>query len=130
MDITKLIAQNLSAWMESQPSLDTIKKLSLASHVGFGTIQRVKNGEGNVTVQNLDLIARAFKRQAIDLLRMPDTADKINVSTISIAPEPPPLDELELLAGYRDASPDVREIMLDAARKAIKKQRLSMRKSS
>lgn len=71
MDITKAISVNLSAWMEGTPGLDTIKKLSAKSHVGFGTVQRAKNGDGNITVQNLEAIARAFGRHATDLIAHP-----------------------------------------------------------
>jgi transcriptional regulator with XRE-family HTH domain len=150
MDISQIISANLTEWMNARPDLDTFKKLSKASGVGFGTVQRAKNGDGNITVQNLEAIAHAFKRKAIDLLvdkteltkiqkdfrveldgyylaaMRGDTrasitsyksAGKANIHTIQ---EPPP-DERELLQGYRDASPEVREIMLDAARRAIKK---------
>lgn len=71
MDITKAIAQNLSAWMKDSTSLNTSKKLSLRSGVGFGTVQRARNGEGNITVQNLEAIARAFGRTATDLITPP-----------------------------------------------------------
>ena len=129
MDITEVIARNLSVWMEAQPALDTLKKLSKASHVGFGTVQRAKNGSGNITVQNLEAIAKAFKRSATDLL-VDNTSD---VSYAPAAPalmlvaNEPPVDERELLQGYRDASPEVREIMLEAARRATEKQNFSKR---
>ncbi|MBZ0105419.1 MAG: helix-turn-helix domain-containing protein [Sulfuricella denitrificans] len=41
--------------------------------------------------------------------------------------EPPPSDEVDLLLGYRAASQDAREIMLDAARRAIEKQNFTKR---
>lgn len=101
MDITKQIAENLSAWMEATPGLDTIKKLAAKSKVGFGTIQRAKNGDGNITVQNLEAIAHTFGRRAADLLTAPDapyaTADlsatpKV-AENIAQFPTPPQRDE-------------------------------------
>ncbi len=63
------IANNLIAWMESNPSLETIKKVAARSGVGFGTVQRIKNGEGNPTRKSLEGVAKAFGRTAEDLLR-------------------------------------------------------------
>lgn len=73
MDISTVIAKNLSAWMAATPSLDTIKKVSDKSKVGFGTVQRAKNGDGNITVANLLSIARAFGRLPEELLADPAT---------------------------------------------------------
>lgn len=121
MDISAIIARNLSALMEANPDRDTLIKVSKASRVGFGTVRRTKNGDGNVTVQNLELIARAFRRGARDLLvdseepYAPSDVIPLRVVNDFLA------DERELLQGYRDASEEVREIMLDLARKASKK---------
>ena len=68
MDINKVIAENPTAWMTNAPGLDTLKKLSQRSGVGFGTVHRARNGDGNITVQNLEAIASAFNRSAIDLI--------------------------------------------------------------
>lgn len=126
MDISKRISINLSAWMADSP-LATIKALSRASGVGFGTVQRAKNGDANITVQNLEAIARAFRRHAIDLLAEPDAGySNERITNVHAATEPPS-DERELLQGYRNASPEVRDIMLDAARRATQKQVFSGR---
>lgn len=127
MDISKVISANLSAWMDASPNLKTIKALAKASQVGFGTVQRAKNGDGNITVQNLEAIARAFRRRGVDLMSDGKAAYPPAVPVHLAVQEAPPPDERELLQGYRDASPDVREIMLDAARRAIKKQDFSGR---
>lgn len=71
MDISQRIAHNLSAWMASTRGRETLMLVSKASGVGFGTVQRARNGEGNLTVQNLEMIAAAFRRQAVDLLSEP-----------------------------------------------------------
>ena len=68
MDIHELIKANLGAWMESTPSLNTIRKVSDRSGVGFGTVRRIRNGDGNPTIENLVDIAKAFKRPVQDLL--------------------------------------------------------------
>lgn len=68
MGISKTISENLTAWMEATPSLDTIQKLEAKSGVGFGTIRRAKNGDGNITVEKLTAIAAAFGRSPSDLV--------------------------------------------------------------
>jgi len=96
MRITDNISANLNAWMDQHPNLDTIKKVSIKSRVGFGTIQRVKNGDGNPTITNLCDIARAFGRRVEDLLSAPPSEG--NVVPL-VAKEPVPtysLTEKEL----------------------------------
>ena len=122
MDITQIIAYNLSAWMEANPNLNTLQKLSKASHVGFGTIQRAKNGDGSITVQNLHAIGRAFKRQAIDLLQLPATEILTEATTPNSITMALNGDEQNLLAGYRQASPEVQQIMLNAALSSLLNQ--------
>lgn len=93
MDIAANISHNLKALMVSCPERETLAKVATASKVGVGTMQRAKSGDGNITVQNLELIAHTFRRTARDLLQ-----------------------------GYRDASAEGKEIMFDLARKAAKKK--------
>jgi len=71
MDITDHIASNLDTWMASTPNLDTLKKVAARSGVGFGTVQRARNGDGNTTIKNLTAIAKAFNRSIEELLRAP-----------------------------------------------------------
>lgn len=68
MDITATIARNLRAWMAAPSTLNTIDKVVTKSGVGFGTVRRARNGDGNTTIQNLTAIARAFDRAPQDLL--------------------------------------------------------------
>lgn len=68
MDINEVISANLTAWMEDNPGLNTLKKIAAKSHVGFGTVQRAKNKTGNVTIQNLAAISDAFGKSLVDLL--------------------------------------------------------------
>ena len=57
MEISQIISRNLTELMASYPGRETLAKVARAAHVGFGTVQRARNGDGNLTVQNLDLIA-------------------------------------------------------------------------
>lgn len=75
MDIAKIIASNLTAWMAATPGLDTLQKLEAKSGAGFGTVRRAKKGEGNITVEKLAMIAAAFGRDPADLLKKPSPAD-------------------------------------------------------
>ncbi len=72
MDVSTHIAKTLTLWMSQNPGLDTLKKVSARSGVGFGTVQRAKNGDGNTTVKNLALIAKAFGRPVEDLIGIVD----------------------------------------------------------
>lgn len=68
MDINKIVARNLSEWMRDTPALSSLQKVKAKSGVGFGTIRRARNGDGNTTIQNLHDIAKAFGKGASDLL--------------------------------------------------------------
>jgi transcriptional regulator with XRE-family HTH domain len=127
MDITQILARNLSAWMEHTPRMHTIQQVAKKSGVGFGTIRRAKKGEGNITVQHLEEIAQAFGRRSVDLLADEHSQFSSAPKIMLEAREPPPADERELLQGYRDATPEVRDIMLGAARSATQKQNFSGR---
>lgn len=75
MDISKIIAANLNAWMEATPGLDTLHKVEAKSGAGFGTVRRARKGEGNITVEKLAMIAAAFGRDPADLLQPPEKKD-------------------------------------------------------
>jgi transcriptional regulator with XRE-family HTH domain len=93
MEITGRIAENLSAWMDESPNLDTLKKVAAKSGVGFGTVRRARNGDGNTTIKNLTAIAKAFGRSIEDLLRAPMTYATGGIVTDLPASQPkiPPL---------------------------------------
>lgn len=83
MTITDIISANLDAWMRDHPTLDTLKKVSGRSGVGFGTVRRVKNGDGNPTINNLYDIARVFGRTVEDLIRPPTGGDAVSAAEYS-----------------------------------------------
>ena len=68
IDIAKTIGKNLTALMKPPAALDTCQKLAKGSGVSFGIIQRIKNGEVNITVEKLSKIAAALKRHPAELL--------------------------------------------------------------
>lgn len=94
MRITDNISANLNAWMAQHPNMDTIKKVSTKSRVGFGTVQRMKNGDGNPTITNLCDIARAFGRRIEDLLAAPPSEGNV-VALAAKEPAPPAYSSTE-----------------------------------
>lgn len=87
MDICTIISTNLTVWMENHPSLNTLKKISAKSGVGFGTVQRVSNGNGNPTISNLEAIAGAFGKTAIELIS-PAAVDSEPAGCMAAEPDP------------------------------------------
>jgi len=68
MDIAKIIGANITALMANTPGLTTCKKVAAKSGVGFGTVQRAKNGEINITIEKLTKIAAIFHRHPAELM--------------------------------------------------------------
>ena len=128
MDISQRIAHNLSAWMASTRGRETLMQVAKASGVGFGTVQRARNGEGNLTVQNLEMLAAAFRRQAVDLLADPE--DDIGPSAAGSAcgmgvherrSEYMMDDERMLLAAFRIADEGARRALMLLARDSLER---------
>ena len=122
MRTNEIVTENLKRWMDTSRNLKTQEALARVSKVGQSHISRILRGEANPTVSILESIARAFKRKPIDLLTAPDPEYSAAPPSVSPTAQEPPPDECELLQGYRAASPEVREIMLAAARGATNKQ--------
>jgi len=118
----EIVTENLKRWMDSSENLKTQAAVARAARVGQSYVSRILRGEGNPTVSILESIARAFKRKPIDLLAAPGMIYSAAPPVESPSVQEPPPDESEILQGYRAALPEVREIMLDAARRAINKQ--------
>lgn len=103
MDISKIIGTNLTALMDGPQGLDTCKKVAAKSGVGFGTVQRAKNGDTNITVEKLAAIAKAFHIHPAELMiekpEIPynaiDDEKTIEGRAHRIA-EPPPIPYIEL----------------------------------
>lgn len=75
MDIAAIISANLTAWMATTPALDTLQKLEARSGIGFGTIRRAKNGDGNITAKSIAAIAEAFGRTPSELITPPGVSE-------------------------------------------------------
>jgi transcriptional regulator with XRE-family HTH domain len=119
MDITQTIAKNLQAWMRDSRDLQTIKALAKKSGVGFGTAQRARNGIGNTTIQNLDAIAKTFGRHVADLIQSePIEYPPASSPRKHVVSEPLPSDMRVLVQGFNDASPELRDAMLNLAQLA------------
>lgn len=127
MRANEIVTENLKLWMEASRSIKTQEALARASKVGQSHISRILRGEANPAVSILESIARAFKRKLVDLLTAPGAEHSAAPPGLSFTAQEPPPDENELLQGYRAASPEVREIMLVAARAAAKKSVFSRR---
>lgn len=68
MDIKQVIATNIAKWMTANPATDTLKKLAQRSGVSFGTVQRARNAEANMTIENLAMLADALGKTPADLV--------------------------------------------------------------
>lgn len=60
MGTKKTVAQNLSRLMAKNPALSTLKKVDDRSGVGAETVRRTKTGDGNITLEKLEALARSF----------------------------------------------------------------------
>ena len=76
-----------------------------------------RSGQSGHASRTRRLIAVAL---SVQLLAAPAVATAGPIQAAPVAE--PPRDERELLQGYRDASEEVQEIMLELARKATKKK--------
>lgn len=90
MAITDTISENLSAWMAASAELKTLKKLAARSGVGFGTVRRMKNGDGNPTIKNISDVARAFGKRPEDLMLAAEGEDRAGQPPPDFDGEPPP----------------------------------------
>lgn len=116
MDIANIISENLADWMASTPALDTLQKVEAKSGVGFGTVRRTRNGEGNITVDKLAAIADAFGRAPAELLtpRSAGTSDTEKSAHLKAIPCSAPPEAAVLWERYCAAS-DRAKAIVDAA---------------
>lgn len=114
MGINENVAANLKRWMQESVTLRTVDAVAERSGVGFGTVRRARNGDGNLTARNIEAIASAFRRTAFDLMApVADPAPAAN--GIAEPPAPAYLGErrrtmqrqlVRDLVEYADALPD------------------------
>jgi transcriptional regulator with XRE-family HTH domain len=63
-----VLSNNLKLLMQEHPPLNTIKKLTAASGISNGTLDRIRRAEGSTTVDVLEPLAAAFGLEAWELL--------------------------------------------------------------
>lgn len=118
MDITQIISANLVAWMKDHKTLNTLEKVAEESGVGFGTVRRIRNNEGNPTVKNIAAIAHAFRRKPTELLTAQPEIYEFSTPTVLTAQEMK-ADEYQVLEGYRQGSDETRDLMRTLAVRSI-----------
>lgn len=116
---------------------DTPQKAADKVGVSRQAFMKWENGAtANIKLGNLLTFCDRYRVAVESLLRDDIVSATLNVPNYSPPPptllvlnEPPP-EERELIVGYRDASNDVKEIMLNAARNATLKKHFSTRSES
>lgn len=68
MNHAKTVADNLRAWMDATPGMESMHKVAEKAGCGYGTVQRVLTGSANITLENLEKIASAFGRSVAELV--------------------------------------------------------------
>lgn len=126
MAIMDVAQRNFVAWRLAHPEAGTLKQIALKAGVGFGTTQRLFAGDGNITVEKLEAIARVFHRSATDLLTEGKSGDGQPYAVAAAHPlhviDEPPAEERQLLLGFRAASDEMREVMLEVARRCLSRR--------
>lgn len=126
MAIMDVAQRNFVAWRQLYPEAGTLKQIAIKAGVGFGTVQRLNTGDGNITVEKLEAIARVFRRSATDLLMDVAGEEGVVYAVASATPihaiEQPPPDERLLLLGFRAASDELRDVMLEVAKRSLSRR--------
>ncbi|HBX3770278.1 TPA: XRE family transcriptional regulator, partial [Klebsiella pneumoniae subsp. pneumoniae] len=76
--VEKQAAFTLGVWMGQHPDLNSEKKVSEAAGIGQATVNRILNCEGSTSIGVLSAIARAFGRDAYELILPPGNAGLID----------------------------------------------------
>lgn len=122
MDTQQIIRENLKNWMTESPALKSQTAIAAKAKVGQSHISRILRGESNPTIEMLEAIAGAFRRSLIDILTEPVSYSTQKAIHHLKASEPSD-DEKTILDGYKEATTEVKEIMLDAAKRSLEKKR-------
>lgn len=78
MERRKAGSFTLGVWMGEHPNLNSEKKVSEAAGIGQATVNRILNVEGSTSIGVLAAIARAFGRDAYELILPPGNAGLID----------------------------------------------------
>ena len=108
MDISERIARRLTHWMATSPDMDTLKKVAARSKTSYGTVQRMRAGNNNITIANLEAVAKAFGHSLAELTDADDspTADQTRAEYATLHQI-----ERDLVTWYRHTSPEARKML-------------------
>ena len=89
--VEKQAAFTLGVWMGQHPDLNSEKKVSEAAGIGQATVNRILNCEGSTSIGVLSAIARAFGRDAYELILPPGNAGLIDYDHHQVHRQPEPV---------------------------------------
>lgn len=75
--VEKQAALTLSQWIEANKELGSEKKVADAAGIGQATVNRILNCDGSTSIGVLSAIARAFGRDAYELILPPGAGEAI-----------------------------------------------------
>lgn len=112
------MSQNLRALRAARPEFRGQLKVAKKAGVGEGTVGRARRGDGNLTLNVVERIARAYRLEAWQLIR-PGYAVKPEDGSPSLA------DEGALLLFYRSLNSEGQSSLMSVAMSLYKAQRTS-----
>lgn len=90
-ELRKLISDRLSHLMRTNPALDTLEKVVEKSGVSYGTVQRIKKGDGSEpAMSKIEDVAKCFGLTLQEFISQP------GVSGVELTPE-----EFSLIQTFR-----------------------------
>lgn len=121
MNLTSILATNLTRLMDETVGMDTVEKVSSRSTVSRGTVDRVKKGEVATKIETVQLLANAFGLTPVQLL-----SENLGRGSGSASGEAPTSDdpflqwtnrrEAGLLSAYRNADDEGKDTIEKIAR--------------
>jgi len=82
-EIGIIAARNLDSWMRASKTLNTQARVAEKAGVGAATVKRCLDGDGGISLKNLNLIVQAFGRQTYEVLVPADDRASINYDRLS-----------------------------------------------
>lgn len=76
-EIGIIAARNLDGWMRASKTLNTQARVAEKAGVGAATVKRCLDGDGGISLKNLNHIVQAFGRQTYEVLVPPDDRGSI-----------------------------------------------------
>lgn len=82
--VEKQAALTLSQWIEANKELGSEKKVADAAGIGQATVNRILNCDGSTSIGVLSAIARAFGRDAYELILPPGAGEVIEYDRLEL----------------------------------------------